>query len=298
MVLQMGRILKFVSAEKQIKFFFSSRSKRVFSGAELSEILETNRSTWDLSVNTNSKKFIDQLLKKEILRRVVIELGENDTIHLDRYLFENPSPYEIAVTLKPKAYLSHYSAVLLNSLTTQVPKTIYITNEQSKKLDPDRDSLTQANIDKAFSHPQRMSGLKGKLGDHSVILLNGMYTNRAGVSTPTNIRHAFPVTNLERTLIDITVRPNYAGGVFAVLEAYRGSLESLSVNKLIATLRQINFIYPYHQSIGFYLERAGYRGKQLDLLRKEPMPFDFYLTYQIEEKEYSKDWKLYYPKGM
>lgn len=294
----MGRILKFVSAEKQIKSFFSSRSKRVFSEPELSEILETNRSTWDLSVNTNSKKFIDQLLKKEILRRVVIELGENDAIRLDRFLFENPSSYEIAVTLKPKAYLSHYSAVLLNGLTTQVPKTIYVTNEQSKKIDPDRDSLTQANIDKAFSHPQRMSGLQGKIGDHSVILLNGMYTNRAGVWTPTNIRYALPVTNLERTLIDITVRPNYAGGVFAVLEAYRGSLESLSVNKLVATLRQINFIYPYHQSIGFYLERAGFTGKQLDLLRKESMPFDFYLTYQIEEKEYSKDWKLYYPKGM
>jgi hypothetical protein len=30
-----------------------------------------------------------------------------------------------------------------------------------------------------------------------------------------------PVTNLERTLIDITVRPDYAGGVQNVLDAFR-----------------------------------------------------------------------------
>src|SRR5579864_6077150 len=111
----MGRIPKFVSAEKQIKSFFSSRSKKVFTEPELSGILETNRSAWGLSINTNSQKFIAQLLKKEILHKIAIELGENEITRIERYLFDTPSPYEIAVSLKPKAYLSHYSAVLLNN---------------------------------------------------------------------------------------------------------------------------------------------------------------------------------------
>ena len=48
-------------------------------------------------------------------------------------------------------------------------------------------------------------------------MLNGMFTDRLGLE---KIRFAkgelLDVTALERTLIDVTVRPNYAGGAKAV----------------------------------------------------------------------------------
>jgi hypothetical protein len=66
---------------------------------------------------------------------------------------------------------------------------------------------------------------------------------------------------------------------------------------LAATLQKLSYTYPYHQAIGFYLERAGYNPAQLDLLRRFPMEFDFYLTHQTKEKEYVKEWRLYVPKG-
>lgn len=42
-----------------------------------------------------------------------------------------------------------------------------------------------------------------------------------GVKTIKKIR----VTDLERTLIDIAVRPAYSGGVFEVLEAFKNALK-------------------------------------------------------------------------
>ena len=42
------------------------------------------------------------------------------------------------------------------------------------------------------------------------------------------------ITNIERTLIDATVRPLYSGGVYEVFEAYRRAAEHISVNKLAA----------------------------------------------------------------
>jgi predicted transcriptional regulator of viral defense system len=122
-----------------------------------------------------------------------------------------------------------------------------------------------------------------------------MHTNRVGV----NLTADLPYTGLERTIIDITVRPNYAGGAFAVLETYKRALEQrLSINKLVATLDKINYLYPYHQSIGFLLEKAGYTNNQLSLLKSKPKEFDFYLDYNMRETAYSSDWRLYYPKGM
>src|SRR5205085_11677041 len=105
------------------------------------------------------------------------------------------------------------------------------------------------------------------------------------------------VTGIDRTLINIVVRQTYAGGVHEVLNAYRKAAAMVSVNRLTATLQKLSYTYPYHQAIGFYLKRAGYKQAQLDLLRRFPMDFDFYLTHQTKEKDYVKEWRLFVPKG-
>jgi len=106
------------------------------------------------------------------------------------------------------------------------------------------------------------------------------------------------VTDVERTLIDIVVRPSYSGGIKEVLEAYRKAVGKVSINKLSAMLQKLNYTYPYHQAIGFYLQRAGvYRESQISLLKKFKFEYNFYIANQIKEPEYSKEWRLYYPKG-
>jgi hypothetical protein len=106
------------------------------------------------------------------------------------------------------------------------------------------------------------------------------------------------VTNLERTLIDIVVRPYYSGGVYQVLEAYRGAKGRASVETILTTLKELNYVYPYHQAIGFYMAKAGFPKNQYDQLKDLGMEFDFYLAHNLREREYDADWKLYVPKGI
>ena len=84
-----------------------------------------------------------------------------------------------------------------------------------------------------------------------------------------------------------------------MLEAYKRAAEKkVSINKLVAMLRKMNHIYPYHQAIGFYLQHSGaYSKSQIALLKRFEIEYDFYLTYNMKDKEYSKEWKLYYPKN-
>ena len=133
--------------------------------------------------------------------------------------------------------------------------------------------------------------------DKKIILTNGKFTNKLGVIKRQNNNQCFDFTDLERTLIDVAVRPVYAGGVFEVIEAYNNAKGKLNVKKLVDYLDKLNYIYPYHQVIGFYLEKSGYNESVLELFRKE-MKFNFYLTYDIRNKEYSEKWKLFYPKGV
>lgn len=283
---------RFATAVGAIKTFFNENKQKVFSRQELEQIFRRQGSKWNLPISMNEDRFIKQLLSKEIitLREITFEgyIGKKECFTTPGF-----TVYGLAAALIKKSYLSHYTAVFLQGLTTQVPKTIYITFEQSKKRFVDRE-LKQEAIDQAFAKPQRKTGAKAVYEDFTLIVHTGMFTNRMGI---THINEV-PVTGLERTLIDIMVRPNYAGGVQAVVDAFKNAQPEVSLNKLIATLDNLNFIYPYHQALGFYLEKAGYEGKRIQVLRDRPKPFTFYLTYEMQETDYSRDWNLYYPKGM
>ena len=59
----------------------------------------------------------------------------------------------------------------------------------------------------------------------------------------------------------------------------------------------MDYTYPYHQAIGFYLEKAGYNENVIKLIEKIEIKYNFYLTYEMKEKEFSERWKLFFPKG-
>jgi hypothetical protein len=133
----------------------------------------------------------------------------------------------------------------------------------------------------------------------TIVQLSGKHTDNLevqnlGIAAGVTV----PVTSIERTLIDITVRPTYAGGVHQVLDAYRRANGKISILKLISTLKTLDYVYPYHQAIGFYLDRSGYPQKLFSGLKNLGIDLDFYLAHNMEDKVYDSDWHLYYPKGM
>ena len=63
-------------------------------------------------------------------------------------------------------------------------------------------------------------------------------------------------------------------------------------------LKKIKYIYPYHQAIGLYMQKAGFDEKDIALLKKFGKKYDFYLNYDMTKPRYSKEWKIYYPKNL
>ena len=188
----------------------------------------------------------------------------------------------------------------LNNLISEPPETIYINVEQPKHHIRNKADLTQAGIDRAFQNKSRISNEIAECNEIKVCVVHGQRTDHLGVMEikgPNNEK--MQVTDVERTLVDIAVRPIYAGGTNEVLKAYRQAKDLVSIEKLVETLRQMDYVYPYHQAIGFYLEKTGvYDEDEIQTLREIPMNFDFYLDYKMKEPEYSETWKIYYPKDL
>jgi len=278
-----------------VERFFDRAHVSVYTDALLQAAIRENRAEWHLS-RAPVAVIADLLLREGRLKLVRLESENYPSV--SRYAWGTPSLFELALSLRSNSYLSHGTAAYLHGLIKEDPVAFHVNKEQSPK--EQLGTLTQDGIDRAFSSRPRQSNLVYSDQDgHRFVVISGKSTNHFGVGAikgPTGEK--LYATNVERTLVDIAVRPIYCGGVRMVLGAYRAARDQISVKRLMATLKKLGHLYPYHQTIGFYLERAGFDGGALDLARQPGLEFDFYLTHAMGDTVYDKAWRLHHPRQL
>ncbi len=279
----------------EVEASFDRARTSVYTDASIKAMVADGRAGWHLS-KVGISLIIQLLLRDSRLR--LLDLESTDYPPVRRYVWGTPSPFDLALSLRSNAHLSHGTAAHLRGLLEDAPTTFHVNKEQSAK--EQFGTLTQEGLDRAFSSRPRQSRLVYSDQDgHRFVVISGKFTNNLGVGAikgPAGER--LYATKVERTLVDIAVRPIYCGGVDKVLKAYRAARDVLSAKQLMATLKKLGHLYPYHQAIGFYLERAGFAGEALDLARQPGLEFDFYLTHRMDDTVYDKAWRLHHPRGL
>ena len=290
----MARPSRLQIAKQDILKHFRDADTKIYTRQDISQILERNRSFWRLAIRTSIDDFIEFLIQYGELKKFLIKSQKYSEV-VRRYVWGQVSKLRLATSIRRNSYTSHGTAVYLHGLTDLVPKTIYINKEQSPK--PSNGQLSQRGIDLAFSRKQRTSNLTFTLDKSTVVVINGKNTGRLEViSLEDPEGESVDCTSLERTLIDIVVRPAYAGGIRQVVEAYKDAKDMVSVNRLTATLKKLNYVYPYHQAIGFIMEFVGYPQRKTDMLFELGAEYDFYLTHGMKEPSFNEKWRLRFPR--
>lgn len=279
-------------AADAILTYFRDAPQKAYTDYSLRKTVNEIRSSWGFSKSTKTKAILRFLLEKGIFQKKSIKGGDGSVKQI--YIVPGFDNLTLFTALKKNAYFTHFTAMHLNGLTQQIPKTHYLNHEHSISFD--KGNLDQQSIDNAFDKPQRVSTTSYSIGGNKVFLINGKQARRIGVISRNSENQSFDFTDMERTLIDIAIRPAYSGGVFEVLNAYMAAKNSLDVSKLKGYYDELDYAYPYHQVIGFYLDKAGYGNSVTDHFRYD-IKHNFYLTYNIQKKVFDENWKLYYPLG-
>ncbi|EKE03398.1 MAG: hypothetical protein ACD_20C00209G0009 [uncultured bacterium] len=297
----MARLSQIQQLEKynKIRNCFINSDKTVFSISDIKFTLDKAITYRYVHYKTSLRKFIEYIRKNKILADVYLNFPNRPVA---RFFLNEPNIFDIAQSIGSDCYFTHYSALFLHNLTDNIPKIIYINKEQSEKQNKTTD-LKPVDLLKAFHTEPRISKNIALYEDYKICLLNGKYTNQLGVETKTNESlniNKIKVTGIERTLIDISVSPHYSGGVSEVLTAYKRAKGKFSIKKLAQMLNKLDYIYPYHQVIGFYLEKVGYKENELKIFENMGVKNKFFITRKIEDKnrEFSNRWQLYYPKSL
>jgi len=283
------------SRRKAVEAALGSSESHVFSQTGLLAYLDEHRMELGFSAKTSTRRIVESMVRSKLVKELKCKCPGKPTI--TRYALPKSNRYEIALSLRPRSFLSHGTAVFVHSLTSTEPDVVVVNCEQTPK--PKGNQPTQDSIDAAFARPQRRSTSLYSDGENRFLLINGKHTGRLGVVVlRTDFSQALQVTSLERTLIDITVRPGYADGAALVLEAYRRAKGRVDIQGLTQLLTDMDFTYPYHQVVGFYLSRAGYSDAEIAVCRSSDLKFDFYLEHGMKAKAYDPSWRVYFPKQM
>ncbi len=298
----MVRKSKWTGAWPSVSAYFEAESGRVYTERDLRQVFGKARDAWGLPTSGNFGEFLRRLLEDSKFREAALAVTSSNYAlpALKRYSWGPPDPYALGASLRTNSYLSHGTALFLHGITEQLPKRIYVNKEQSAKPKPKvPPSLSQHAIDRAFAGKQRTSNLSYVYEQHEFVILAGKWTNKlqvGSVKTPKGIDVA--VTRLERTLIDIVVRPSYSGSIFDVLQAFKRAKDRVQVRTLVATLQELDHAYPYHQAIGFLMERAGYPESSLQAVRELGLDWNFHLTHGAQNATLDARWRVYVPQGL
>jgi hypothetical protein len=276
-----------------IKADIEALPPRAWNRKDIEIYLAEKRLGWNAPKYLTPGLLLSFLVENEIARAGIISSKEYGT--KTRYVTGDLSILQFACSFYKNSYVSHATGLHVHGLLPN--RNIFVNHEQPPKMTTSR--LSQGRIDQAFRNQPRRSSFEFQFEGQTITFLNGKNTGNAGVIDVTGPSgEPLRSTSLERTLIDCVVRPQYAGGIQTVATVLPLAIGRISAAEIVRLLAQTKYAYPYHQSLGFLLERAGMSASELQPLRSLPMRFKFYLDYGMKKPVYDPSWKTYYPADL
>jgi hypothetical protein len=204
----------------------------------------------------------------------------------------------------PTGCYCHLTSVFFHALTQQIPQKVFIRRRDIAPRKTKRpETLSDSQIRSQFIKPQKVTGKRVPLPGGECVLISGYKNDQTGVIPVPNEFRAFPadarITDLERCLIDAVVAPHYNGGIMSLPALFAEAADQLNLQTLIGHYGELEFLYPFHQTIGFFLHHSG-QTEAAERWRETFQPTNRFFVDKNAKTNWGYDtvWHVYYPRGL
>lgn len=258
-----------------------------YSKNDLQEVLYLLKEKKLVSESLYFDKFFNKLIDNN-LQTYTLKIKDK---YYTRYsLIDSFDEYKFAATISKKSFFSMTTSLNIQKLSDYRDDFIFISKELNKR-NLISTGLEQKNINNSFKNKNyRYTNNIGQLNNKNYILLSPKYSNNYEIIE----FNGFKVSSINRVLVEMIINIQYFQSSENIIQIFRPIKDKLDLLKIFTLLNKLNYIYPYYQSLGFFLEKIGFSKKELKIFKNETSKFDFYTEKLKESYLYDDYWKIYY----
>lgn len=182
------------------------------------------------------------------------------------------------------------TALNLQGLNDFRKEYIFVSKERTTRIEQESITLNQENIDNAFSKKPRRTNAYDKIDNHIVVLLEANNTDGFGLIE----YDVYKVSSINRAFVEMITNIHYFQSSKNLIQVFKNIKNSLDIDKIYTIIDKFDFIYPYFQLAGFYLEKIGFSKTELAKFYDKRTELKFYTEKNKNHYEFDEYWNIYY----
>ena len=271
--------------KKQI--LYTLKKKGFFSINDIANILdklkEENLVSYSLSQNDFYLKLLDDGL---VAHTITIRDIEKIRYTLNKEF----NIYDFVYSLEKNAFFSMFTSLNIQGFTNFRDNFIFISKERMQRVNFSSKNITQEAIDKAFANKPRRTKAHNTIYDYNIVMLESNNTQAVGI-----INHnGYKVSSINRAFVEIISNIQYSKTPDDVISEFRTLKDKLNTNEIFNIIEKFDFIYPYYQLTGYYLEKIGFSKEELSKFFNKKTNLIFYTMKNKEDYSLDKYWGIKY----
>jgi len=263
------------------------KSHNVFTLDHISTMLEDLKNQNLVQQSITSDSFYFKLLEDGLIS-YTISLRD---IQKTRYsLNKEFNIYDFASSLENKSFFPMFTSLNIQGLSNYRNNFVFISKERKERNNFASRILTQDAIDKAFASSPRRTKAHDVINGYNVVSLESNNTGSIGIID----YNGYKVSSINRALVEIISNIHYFVSPDNVISEFKAIKDKLNINEIFKIIEKFDFIYPYYQLAGYYLEKIGFTKNELIKFYSKKSELIFYTIKNKEEYKLDTYWNIKY----
>lgn len=198
--------------------------------------------------------------------------------------------YDFVYSLEKNGFFSMFTSLNIQGLTNFRDNFIFISKERRKRVNFNSKDITQEAIDKAFTNKPRRTKAHDTIYNYNIVILESNNTQEIGI-----IKYkGYKISSINRVFVEIISNIQYSKTPDDVIYEFKNLKDKLDINEIFNIIEKFDFVYPYYQLAGYYLEKIGFLKEELSKFFNKKTDLIFYTIKNKEKYTLDEYWAIKY----